>query len=282
MSGASSEAIAFHYDVGTEFYRLWLDDTLTYSCGMWEASDGDDLGAAQRRKLNYALAESGAASARRLLDVGCGWGSMLRAAVAGGAERAFGLTLSSSQLAHVRAFGDPRIGVALASFRDYVVDEPYQALTCVGALEHFVRREHSDAERLALYHEFFAFCHGVLAPGARMYLQFSAYGSASRHEYSSFFEQQVFPESDLPRLWEVCQALEPWFEVARLRNDREDYVHTLGVWRRNLRRHREAAESLTSADTVARYLKYLGLSAIALQSGATVLYRISLRRLDRA
>lgn len=280
MSGASGEAIAFHYDVGTDFFRLWLDETLTYSCGSWGASNDGDLLTAQRRKLHYALVESGGDTARRVLDVGCGWGSLLVSAVEAGAEHAFGLTLSRSQLEHVQSLADPRIGVALSSFREYTPADRYDALCCVEAIEHFVRREHSEVERLELYREFFAFCHRMLAPGARMYLQFSGYGAADRDQYAPFFEH-VFPESDLPRLWEVCRALEGWFEVTRVRNERSDYVRTLNTWHRNLRRRRDAAVALTGSETVTRYLKYLGMAAIAMQVGASALYSISLRRLDR-
>jgi cyclopropane-fatty-acyl-phospholipid synthase len=207
---------------------------------------------------------------------------MLVTAVAAGAEHAFGLTLSRAQYEHVQNLGDPRIGVALRGFAEHTPDERYDALCCIGALEHFARPDHTEAERLALYREFFGFCHRVLAPGSRMYLQFLAYGAAERDQLPPFFEHQVFPESDMPRLWEVCQALEHWFEVTRVRNDRADYVRTLNAWRRNLRRNHDAAEALVGAATVTRYLKFLGLSAIALQVGTTVLYRLSLRRIDRA
>lgn len=281
MSGASPEAIAFHYDVGTDFYRLWLDPTLTYSAAMWDASSAGDLSAAQRRKLRYAVAESGADSARRVLDVGCGWGSLLAAAVNSGAEHAFGLTLSSAQAEHVRALGDARIGVAYTSYREYTPDAPYDALCCIGAIEHFSRPEHNDAERLAVYRDFFAWCHRALAPGARMYLQFFGYGAAERERAPSFLHE-VFPESEMPRLWEICQALDRWFEVRCVRNDREDYVRTLNAWRENLRRNRDAATMAVSPEIVAHYMKFLGVAAIGLHVGATGLYRLSLRRLDRA
>jgi cyclopropane-fatty-acyl-phospholipid synthase len=79
--GGSEAAIKHHYDLRNAFYALWLDDTLTYSCGLWyEADDPNDLAGAQRRKLDFHLAEAGASRARRLLDIGCGWGSLLERA----------------------------------------------------------------------------------------------------------------------------------------------------------------------------------------------------------
>ena len=73
--GARPAAIRHHYDVGNEFWRIWLDPTMSYSCAMWEDPD-DDLERAQRRKLDFHVDQSRAASAARVLDVGCGWGAM--------------------------------------------------------------------------------------------------------------------------------------------------------------------------------------------------------------
>ena len=93
--GGSEAAIQHHYDVSNEFYALWLDPSLTYSCALWnDDNDLEGLDEAQRRKLDFHLAASGAPQARHILDVGCGWGSLLdRALGYQGIETATGLTL---------------------------------------------------------------------------------------------------------------------------------------------------------------------------------------------
>jgi hypothetical protein len=103
--GGTAAAIQHHYDVSDAFYALWLDPTLTYSCALWQdGDDADDLAAAQLRKLDYHLACAGAPRARRILDIGCGWGSLLeRALMQPHIETATGLTLSATQFAHIRA-----------------------------------------------------------------------------------------------------------------------------------------------------------------------------------
>src|SRR5437660_5758563 len=94
--GASAGAIRHHYDVSNEFFALWLDPTMTYSCALWEP--GDTLERAQIRKLDDVLDGVRARGAARLLDVGCGWGSLLRRATESyGVRRAVGLTLSEHQ-----------------------------------------------------------------------------------------------------------------------------------------------------------------------------------------
>src|SRR6476659_789679 len=94
--GASAEAIQHHYDVGNDFYRLWLDPTMCYYCALWEEGEADhQLEQAQRRKIAHHLDSARVRPGCRLLDVGCGWGAVIREAVEGrGARRAVGLTLS--------------------------------------------------------------------------------------------------------------------------------------------------------------------------------------------
>src|SRR5215216_2672301 len=116
--GASSEAIQSHYDVGNEFYSLWLDPTLSYSGAMWEP--GDTLETAQLRKIDFHIEQSGARGAERVLDVGCGWGGVLRRLVgAHGVEKAVGLTLSRAQAEWIAAFDIPNLEVRVESWSEH-------------------------------------------------------------------------------------------------------------------------------------------------------------------
>lgn len=162
--GASSDAVRHHYDIGTEFYRLWLDTSLTYSCALW--ADGDDLDRAQQRKLDYLIAKAHITGAERVLDIGCGWGSLMRG-IANRHERAriTGLTLSRDQYDYVRTHAADRIDVRLEHWNAHRPDHRYDAIFCIGALEHFVRFGLSRQERTAAYRAFFAHCHRMLHPG---------------------------------------------------------------------------------------------------------------------
>ena len=94
----AKEAIQFHYDVGNRFYKLWLDARMIYSCAMWPNGEYDsDLESAQLRKIDFHIDQSGAAAARRVLDVGCGWGGLLARCLERNPnlERGVGLTLSA-------------------------------------------------------------------------------------------------------------------------------------------------------------------------------------------
>src|SRR5688500_8349804 len=99
--GASAEAIQYHYDVGNGFYQLWLDADLNYSCAMWH--ENDTLEEAQLRKLDHHIAAARAQGGARVLDIGCGWGSLMRRLVEHhGVDRAVGLTLSAQQADWIR------------------------------------------------------------------------------------------------------------------------------------------------------------------------------------
>ena len=214
LPGASAEAIDFHYSVGNAFYRLWLDESLTYSGALW---DGDEtLEAAQRRKLDYHFDQAGVAEGMRVLDIGCGWGSGLRRMTAErGVAQAVGLTLSQAQADWLGTQPSPKIEVRIESWQDHSPPQPYDAIISIGAFEHFAKANLPRADKVAAYREFFHRCHGLLRKGGRLSLQTIAYGNIAPDNRSAFVEKQIFPESDLPTLGDSCGR-----EPRRLRNHR--------------------------------------------------------------
>jgi cyclopropane-fatty-acyl-phospholipid synthase len=280
--GASPEAIQYHYDIGNDFYRLWLDSTLTYSGALWK--EGDTLESAQQHKIDWHINQARAHGATRVLDVGCGWGSVLRRLVdVHGVERAVGLTLSAAQLQWITAFNHPQLEVRLESWSDHVPDEPYDAIISLGAFEHFAQFASSNAEKVEGYRAFFARCHAWLKPGGWLSLQTMAYGDLSRDKHHSdlFIANDIFPQSDFPRLADIAEASERIFEVVLMRNDRSDYVRTYREWFNRLRAQRTEAVRLVGEEVVARYERYLRMFSYSFELGAFSLLRLALRRIDR-
>lgn len=285
-AGATAADIQAHYDVGKEFYALWLDPGLTYSCALWDGIDGapgstDLLVRAQQAKLRHHLGQAGITADSRLLDIGCGWGSLLRtAAEETGVRHAVGLTLSADQHAHVRSLGLAGVEVRIEDWRDHEPDALYDGIVSIGAFEHFTDQAMSRDERIGAYRDFFARCAGWLPPLGRLSLQTIALTDDTDHDDSvpEFFAREIFPGSALPRLSEIATACEPYFAITRLREDGADYARTLRGWSSRLFQAREQAELLVGPDIYRRYRTYLRASEIVFMRQASTLYRITLRR----
>lgn len=276
--GASMAAIQSHYDVGNGFYALWLDPTLTYSCALWHGDE--DLNGAQLAKIDWHLSNVGAGPASHILDIGCGWGGLMRRAVeTHGVAHITGLTLSAAQADWIESLCLPRAVARLQDWKQQLPAHRYDGIVSIGAFEHFARLELTPEQKLEAYREFFRACHTSLRPGGRLSLQSITYESAERRDFSRFFAEEIFPESDLPHLHEILLATRGLFEVELLRNDRKHYERTAQSWLSSLRSRREAAERLVGPAMVQRYQKYLGLLAVAFHTGTMNLARISMRRI---
>jgi cyclopropane-fatty-acyl-phospholipid synthase len=274
---AASAAIRHHYDIGNDFYKLWLDRSLSYSCAI--PSGGDDtLDAAQERKLRHHLDAVGAERAGSLLDIGCGWGAILeRASLLHGVPRLVGLTLSAEQESFVRSLRLPGVEVRTENWMDFDPDVRFDGIISIGAFEHFARPDDTTSEKVRVYREFFSRCHSWLNPDGTLSLQTIAYANMSRADANVFMQQEIFPDADLPTLSEIVCAAEGLFEIGSVDNGRLDYAWTCGQWAQRLRAHRDEAVALVGHDTVARYERYLKMSAIGFRMGKICLLRLVLR-----
>ncbi|HEX3731718.1 MAG TPA: cyclopropane-fatty-acyl-phospholipid synthase family protein [Mycobacteriales bacterium] len=294
MATTSADDIEFHYDVGNDFYALWLDETLTYSAALWDGigqqePEGAALARAQRAKfahhLDLAKAPEGNASADgfRLLDVGCGWGGLLDYAVGTGrATEATGLTLSRAQFEHVAASTRPGVEVALEGWEKHRPARSYDGIVSVGAFEHFVTASTPSDERVGAYESYFERCHGLLRPGGSMSLQTIAYDGVAGQAgpVGSFITGDIFPGGTLPRLAEIAAACDAYFAVRVLRSCADDYARTLAVWYARLSRAHEQAQALVGSEVVRRYRLYLRACETTFRRGGATLYRIGLERRD--
>jgi cyclopropane-fatty-acyl-phospholipid synthase len=270
-TGASPDAIMSHYDMGNAFFQLVLDPEMIYSCALFDADE--DLATAQRRKLDHHIAAARAANAARVLDIGCGWGAMLRRLVDhAGVAHAVGLTLSPAQADWIRSRPDPKIEVREQDWRDHRPDRRYDAIISVGAFEHFVQKGLDPKLKLDAYREFFAYCDRVLVTGGRLSLQTIAY--SERHRVLPLLEK-TFPESDLPLEWEPIAAAEGTFSMIAARNDADHYYRTLRMWERNLLAHYDKAVALVGEARADEFRRYLRLSATGFRMGMVSLLRIS-------
>jgi cyclopropane-fatty-acyl-phospholipid synthase len=257
-----AKAIAHHYDVGNDFYRIVLGDSLTYSCGYW-ADPGYDLDAAQYAKCDLVARKLGLRAGMRVLDVGCGWGTFaLHAAREYGAD-VVGVTLSQEQASYAQkrmadAGVSGQVEIRVQDYRD-VSDGPYDAIASIGMAEHV------GASMLPVYA---ADLFGLLREEGRLLNHAIARRPGPRTQFSkhSFIDRYVFPDGELEPIAMMLEALEgAGFEVRDVEALREHYGRTLRAWVRNLEGGWDEAVRLTSPGRARVWRLYMAGSALAFE-----------------
>jgi cyclopropane-fatty-acyl-phospholipid synthase len=281
-SSRRDDGVRSHYDLSNEFYALWLDTSMTYSAARWDDGVGS-LDAAQRAKLDligrYAGLGGPSAGVGSLLDIGCGWGSMLNHARSSGVAHTMGVTLSVEQAAWARGRGHD---VRVVDWRQ--LDLPaasVDAIVSIGSFEHVAEVGASAAGRADAYAGFFQRCATWLAPGGRLALQTITTGDATLTRAQQrdvlFLLREIFPYSRLPTLPEIVTAAAGRLELVSARNDRLDYARTLQAWGDRLQAQRDRAVELVGDDVTCRYERYLRVSAELFACGGMNLCRFSFR-----
>ncbi|MEV4240524.1 class I SAM-dependent methyltransferase [Nocardia sp. NPDC049737] len=230
--------------------------------------------------MDYVLESGAARESQRILDIGCGRGGLMRAALDRFAvSHATGITSSSQQYDYIKGRADDRIDVRLESWVDH---QPDDAIFCVGAMEHFIRFGSSRQEKVAAYRRFFEHCYKILKPGGRLVVQTIAKGNRLIDQAvvadNAFLWAEIFPESDMPRFAEVAHAAEKLFGVRSVTNGREDYAKTCREWLERLRANRDKAIEVVGERSVHTYERYLDVSAGQFDNEHLVLLRFVFRR----
>jgi cyclopropane-fatty-acyl-phospholipid synthase len=256
-------AVSSHYDVGNDFYRLVLGPSMVYSCAVWQ--DGaTGLDAAQEAKLDLVCRKLGLAPGMRLLDVGCGWGSLALHAAGRYGVDVVGVTLSAEQarLAGKRvaeAGLSDRVEIRVQDYRD-VSDGPFDAIASVGMAEHVGEAELPGyAARLR----------DLLRPGGRLLNHAIAWsGGQVTWDDGGFIDRYVFPDGELVRLGAMVGVLEgAGLEVLDVEALRRHYALTLRAWVRRLEDHWAEAVALTSEGRARVWRLYMAASALAFEGG---------------
>ncbi|GAA3810430.1 class I SAM-dependent methyltransferase [Streptomyces phyllanthi] len=256
-------AISHHYDVGNDFYEIVLGPSMVYSCAYWDSPDST-LEAAQSDKLDLVCRKLGLKPGERLLDVGCGWGSLAIHAAREYGVRVVGVTLSHEQATYARKrVADEgltdKVEIRVQDYRD-VADGPYDALSSIGMAEHV------GAER---YLEYADQLYTLLKPGGRLLNHQIArrpQRDESTYRIDEFIDAYVFPDGELAPIGTTVTQLErAGFEVRDVESLREHYALTLRRWVARLEADWARAVKLTGPGRARVWRLYMAACAVSFE-----------------
>lgn len=272
----SVESIAFHYDVSNEFYRLWLDERMVYSCAYFETPE-QDLDVAQCNKLDYICRKLRLQAGEYLLDIGCGWGALACWAAKYYGVRVHGITLSQNQFeyasAEVKKQGlQKQVSIEMLNYRDLALIATYDKVSSVGMFEHV------GLKNLPNY---FSIANQVLKPGG-LFLNHgitSAESGWSRGVATKFINRHIFPDGELDTVSNIQQRMEDAnFEIFDVEGLRLHYALTLRQWVKHLDAKKAEIIRLVGDRTYRIWRLYMTGSAIQFEQGTTGIYQILAER----
>lgn len=270
------KAIQFHYNVSNEFYALWLDKSMAYSCAYFNGPE-DSLEVAQQNKFDHICRKLELKPNQRLLDIGCGWGGFLLHAVRYYGVEAVGITLSKEQYDFVQGRIDEeglsgRASVCMLDYRELVAEELYDAIVSVGMVEHVGR------EKLPTYFE--KVMH-LLKPGGLFLNHGIGLGPITLlGESGSFISNHVFPDADLISISQMLHYAEKiGWEIRDVESLREHYAMTLRHWGRRLESHHAESLQFVSEYDYRTWRLYMAGCAHQFQAGRLSIYQTLLARL---
>jgi cyclopropane-fatty-acyl-phospholipid synthase len=262
-------SVRHHYDVSNDFFALFLDESMTYSCAFF-SRDGSSLEAAQNAKLELTCKKLALQAGERVLDVGCGWGSFAIHAAREHGVAVTGITLSEpqAQLARRRAkeagVAD-RVEIRVMDYRE-LAGEPFDAIASIGMVEHV------GSNRID---EYAATLARLVRPGGRLLNHGISRLRVGEPEAGPFSERYVFPDAAPLHLSRIQVALErAGLETNHVEGFREDYAETLTHWMRRLDEHAEEAERVAGPERVRVWRLYLRAARNGFRTGFTSIYQV--------
>lgn len=265
------EEVTSHYDLGNNFYKLWLDDTLSYSCAYF-MNENDSLHNAQINKINYILKKLNLEKGMTLLDIGCGWGGLLIEAAKQYKVKGMGITLSKEQYIEFKRRIEEEnlqelLEVKIMDYRElHKLDVSFDRVVSVGMLEH-VGREN--------YNLFFKNVDSILKKGGVFLLHYIS--TLKESEGDAWLRKYIFPGGVIPSLREIVSISSNYQEhVIDIESLRLHYVKTLLNWGQNFDNSTENIKAIFDDKFIRMWRMYLYSCAAAFNNGIVDLHQILL------
>jgi len=263
----SRDNARFHYDIGNDFYKLWLDETMTYSCGYFKNPD-DTLTQAQLNKVGHILKKLNLKRGQTLLDIGCGWGRLILTAAREYGVKAAGVTLSEEQFEAVKErikseHLEELVSVSLADYRE-VKDTLFDRVVSVGMLEH-VGKDHLP--------EYFAKVKELLRPGGISLLH--CITGNGKGGVNSWINAYIFPGGYIPGINElVSLVIDDGFQLIDIEELRRHYGRTLEHWARNFENALPEIQKTKDETFIRMWRLYLNSCAASFNTGNISIHQI--------
>nr|MBK5236261.1 class I SAM-dependent methyltransferase [Clostridium sp.] len=263
----NKDNIQFHYDIGNDFYKLWLDNTMTYSCGYFE-NDTDSLNQAQENKENYILRKLNLKEGQSLLDIGCGWGELIISAAKKYKVKALGITLSEEQLQNVnvriKAEGlEDLVEVRLADYRE-LKNISFDRIVSVGMLEHVGKENLS---------EYFDVVYNLLNEKGISLLH--CITGVNEGGTNTWIDKYIFPGGHIPGIKNIITNIaEQDFELIGIESLRRHYGKTLECWAQNFENALPEIEKSKDEIFIRMWRLYLNACAASFNCGNVNLHQI--------
>ncbi len=266
------DAVQFHYDVSNEFYALWLDHAMVYSCAYFETPDVN-LDAAQQAKLEHICRKLCLRAGETFLDIGCGWGALVMHAAERYGVRAHGITLSPQQLKVAQQRIDQagladRVSVELRDYRDLPGEMVYDKVASIGMFEHV------GLKNLPKY---FSTVHRLLKPHGLFLNHGITHDSEGWQKSVSteFINRYVFPDGQLDNISSIQHVMErSRFEIADVEALRPHYALTLRHWVSRLERNHARALQFVNEATYRVWRLYMAACALEFEAGGVGIYQV--------
>lgn len=262
-----SKNIKSHYDIGNDFYRLWLDDTMSYSCAYFKTSS-DTLYEAQINKIEHTLKKLDLKPNEKLLDIGCGWGWLSIMAAQKYGVKVVGVTISEEQCKKAQERVkelklEDRVEIRLQNYQDLEFEDYFDKVVSVGMFEHVGK------ENLGLY---FMKAKQVLKPGGSMLLH--SILAMFEGKTNAWIDKYIFPGGYLPSLREVVSAMSEWdFHLLLVESLRIHYAKTLDMWSENFNQVLPQVKEKYDEEFVRMWDLYLRSCASAFRVGSVDLFQ---------
>jgi cyclopropane-fatty-acyl-phospholipid synthase len=272
------------YDVGNEFFRLWLDKRMNYTCALFEGTD--DLDEAQVKKLAFLYDYAHVQPASSVLDIGCGWGANIEYLAADrGTKDVHGITLSPAQHDEIVRRKIPNVTSHCVSYLDYRPDRKFDAIMSICMIEHVCTPAEARAGKaVEKYRNYFRLAHSWAKPGAHFGLQTILRNRIPRDPKDArdvgWVTYEIFPGGITPRMEDIVQAVNPYWEVVELKTRRLDYKRTCEKWLEGLKRHESDVRARWGAKVFEDYDRYLSTCVRSFEMHYQSLAQWCLKRID--